>query len=101
MSDVIGRRMETDERIVVLGEDVNRLKGGTNGATKRALELFPERVLGTPITHEEVREVGRAFPGASRSSCRCPSSAGGMETNSTLPTFPSSASRSSRPATTI
>jgi 2-oxoisovalerate dehydrogenase E1 component len=50
VSDVIGRRMETDSRIVVLGEDVHRLNGGTNGATKRALKDAPERVLGTPIS---------------------------------------------------
>jgi 2-oxoisovalerate dehydrogenase E1 component len=50
VSDVIGRRVETDERIVVLGEDVNRLRGGTNGATRRALENCPDRVLGTPIS---------------------------------------------------
>jgi 2-oxoisovalerate dehydrogenase E1 component len=58
VSDVIGRRMETDERIIVLGEDVNRLKGGTNGATKRALELFPDRVLGTPISENAFTGLG-------------------------------------------
>ena len=31
---VMDRRMEQDERIVVLGEDVHRLNGGTNGATE-------------------------------------------------------------------
>jgi 2-oxoisovalerate dehydrogenase E1 component len=50
--------METDERIVVLGEDVNHLKGGTNGATKRALELFPDRVLGTPISENAFAGLG-------------------------------------------
>ena len=50
VSDVIARRMETDESVVVLGEDVDGLKGGTNGATRRPLEKFPERVLGTPIS---------------------------------------------------
>lgn len=50
VSDVMGRRMETDESIVVMGEDVDGLKGGTNGATRRPLEKFPERVLGTPIS---------------------------------------------------
>jgi 2-oxoisovalerate dehydrogenase E1 component len=50
VSDVMARRMETDERIVVLGEDVNKLRGGTNGATRRPLEQFPDRVLGTPIS---------------------------------------------------
>jgi 2-oxoisovalerate dehydrogenase E1 component len=50
VSDVMARAMETDERIVVLGEDVDGLKGGTNGATRRPLERFPDRVLGTPIS---------------------------------------------------
>jgi 2-oxoisovalerate dehydrogenase E1 component len=46
----LGRRMETDERIVVLGEDVHRLGGGTNGATKGLPARFPHRILGTPIS---------------------------------------------------
>ncbi|MFE4666443.1 thiamine pyrophosphate-dependent enzyme [Streptomyces sp. NPDC056716] len=58
VSDVIGRRMETDERIVVLGEDVDRLRGGTNGATKRAQEVAPERVLGTPISENAFAGLG-------------------------------------------
>lgn len=49
VADVMGRRMEQDERIVVLGEDVHRLKGGTNGATRGLAEKWPDRVLGTPI----------------------------------------------------
>lgn len=45
------RRMETDERIIVLGEDVHRLGGGTNGATKGlAAKYGPDRVIGTPIS---------------------------------------------------
>jgi 2-oxoisovalerate dehydrogenase E1 component len=48
---VMDRRMETDPRIVVMGEDVHRLNGGTNGATKGLAKKFgPERVLGTPIS---------------------------------------------------
>lgn len=47
---VMARRMETDERVVVLGEDVHRLGGGTNGATRGLVERFPDRVLGTPIS---------------------------------------------------
>lgn len=50
VADVMCRRMQTDDRIVVLGEDVHRLKGGTNGATRGLKELFPDRVLGTPIS---------------------------------------------------
>lgn len=46
---VMARRMESDERIVVLGEDIHRLSGGTNGATKGLADRFPGRILGTPI----------------------------------------------------
>jgi 2-oxoisovalerate dehydrogenase E1 component len=41
--------MEQDPRIVVMGEDVHRLKGGTNGATRGLSDRFPDRCLGTPI----------------------------------------------------
>jgi 2-oxoisovalerate dehydrogenase E1 component len=33
-----------------MGEDVHRLNGGTNGATRGLLDRFPGRVLGTPIS---------------------------------------------------
>jgi len=46
---VLHRRLEDDPRIVVLGEDIHRLKGGTNGATRGLSQAFPDRVLGTPI----------------------------------------------------
>jgi len=35
--------------VIVLGEDVHRLKGGTVGATKGIGEAYPERLIGTPI----------------------------------------------------
>ncbi|MGW4930162.1 alpha-ketoacid dehydrogenase subunit alpha/beta [Agromyces sp. NPDC004153] len=47
---VLDRRMSLDERIVVLGEDIHRLAGGTNGATKGLAAAYPGRVLGTPIS---------------------------------------------------
>lgn len=47
---VMKRRMETDSSIVVMGEDIHRLNGGTNGATRGLRELYPDRVLGTPIS---------------------------------------------------
>jgi 2-oxoisovalerate dehydrogenase E1 component len=50
VATVMGRRMETDPGIVVLGEDVHRLNGGTNGATRGLTDRFPGRVLGTPIS---------------------------------------------------
>jgi 2-oxoisovalerate dehydrogenase E1 component len=58
VSDVMARRMETDETIIVMGEDVDGLKGGTNGATRRPLELFPDRVLGTPISENAFAGLG-------------------------------------------
>jgi 2-oxoisovalerate dehydrogenase E1 component len=50
VAEVMGRRMATDDRIVVMGEDVHRLSGGTNGATKGLADAHPDRVLGTPIS---------------------------------------------------
>jgi 2-oxoisovalerate dehydrogenase E1 component len=47
---VLYRRMEHDPSVVVLGEDVHRLNGGTNGATRGLSDKFPDRVLGTPIS---------------------------------------------------
>ena len=50
VADVMRRRMDTDDRIVIMGEDVHRLNGGTNGATKGLKDAYPDRVLGTPIS---------------------------------------------------
>jgi 2-oxoisovalerate dehydrogenase E1 component len=58
VSGVMDRRMAEDARIVVLGEDVHRLKGGTNGATKGLSEKYPERVLGTPISENAFAGLG-------------------------------------------
>lgn len=58
VADVMKRRMETDPSIVVMGEDIHKLKGGTNGATRGLKELFPERVLGTPISENAFVGLG-------------------------------------------
>jgi 2-oxoisovalerate dehydrogenase E1 component len=58
VSGVMGRRMETDETVVVLGEDVHRLNGGTNGATRGLKDRFPDRVLGTPISENAFAGLG-------------------------------------------
>lgn len=50
VADVMARRMEQDDRIVVMGEDVHKLSGGPRGATRGLKEAFPDRVLGTPIS---------------------------------------------------
>ncbi|GLI26549.1 MFS transporter [Agromyces rhizosphaerae] len=58
VASVMGRRMEEDERIVVLGEDIHRLGGGTNGATKGLAKQFEGRVLGTPISENAFVGLG-------------------------------------------
>jgi len=58
IADVMARRMQTDERIIVMGEDIHRLKGGTNGATRGLPERFPGRVLGTPISENAFAGLG-------------------------------------------
>ena len=55
---VMDRRMGEDSRIVVLGEDVHRLSGGTNGATKGLAAKYPGRVLGTPISENAFAGLG-------------------------------------------
>jgi 2-oxoisovalerate dehydrogenase E1 component len=61
---VMDRRMEQDPRIVVLGEDVHRLSGGTNGATKGLFAKYGDatpgdgRVLGTPISENAFVGLG-------------------------------------------
>ena len=51
VAEVMNQRMEQDSRIVVMGEDVHRLSGGTNGATKGLAKKFGDgRILGTPIS---------------------------------------------------
>jgi 2-oxoisovalerate dehydrogenase E1 component len=55
---VMDRRMGEDERIIVLGEDVHRLNGGTNGATKGLAKKYEGRVLGTPISENAFAGLG-------------------------------------------
>lgn len=58
VAEVMGRRMATDESIVVMGEDVHRLNGGTNGATRGLAADYPDRVLGTPISENAFAGLG-------------------------------------------
>ncbi len=52
VATVMGRRMETDERVFCMGEDIHRLKGGTNGATRGLAARFPDRIIPTPIAEQ-------------------------------------------------
>jgi 2-oxoisovalerate dehydrogenase E1 component len=58
VAGVMARRMQTDERVVVMGEDVHRLNGSTNGATRGLKEAYPDRVLGTPISENAFAGLG-------------------------------------------
>ena len=58
MAAVQMRAMERDERVIILGEDVHRLGGGTVGATKGIAEKFPDRLIGTPIAENGFTGMG-------------------------------------------
>jgi 2-oxoisovalerate dehydrogenase E1 component len=47
--EALSAAMAADPTIIVLGEDVHRLRGGVSGFTRSALEQFPGRVLAMPI----------------------------------------------------
>ncbi len=55
---VMDNAMDKDDRIIVLGEDVHKLKGGTNGATKGLPEKYEGRILGTPISENAFAGLG-------------------------------------------
>jgi len=50
IASVLGRRMETDDRVFILGEEVGHMGGGPYKATWKLAERFPGRVLNTPIS---------------------------------------------------
>jgi 2-oxoisovalerate dehydrogenase E1 component len=52
------RNMERDDRVIVLGEEVANLRGGAYAATRGIVEVFPERLINTPIS--ETGFVGMA-----------------------------------------
>jgi 2-oxoisovalerate dehydrogenase E1 component len=50
MAGVTLRNMQEDDRIFVLGEEVANLHGGAYKATKGIKEVYPERLINTPIS---------------------------------------------------
>ncbi len=58
VAGVMARRLETDPRILVMGEDVHHLNGGTNGATRGLADAYPGRILGTPISENAFAGLG-------------------------------------------
>lgn len=62
VAQVMDRRMGEDDRIVVLGEDVHHLNGGTNGATKGLVKKYgEERIVGTPISENAFTGLAGGF----------------------------------------
>ena len=55
---MMGHRMEADPSVIVMGEDVHRLNGGSRGATKGLKEKFESRVFGTPISEAAFSGLG-------------------------------------------
>lgn len=58
VAKVMASRMMSDPRVVIFGEDIHRLKGGTNGATRGLFDRFPGRVVPTPISEQGFAGVG-------------------------------------------
>ena len=58
VAGVMRRRLETDPRIMLMGEDIHHLNGGTNGATRGLKDAFPDRILGTPISENAFAGLG-------------------------------------------
>jgi 2-oxoisovalerate dehydrogenase E1 component len=56
--------MRRDERVVVLGEEVANLRGGVYGATRGIDEVFPERLINTPISETGFVGIGGGLAAA-------------------------------------
>jgi 2-oxoisovalerate dehydrogenase E1 component len=52
------RCMERDERVIVLGEEVANLRGGAYAATRGIPEVYPERLINTPISETGFAGMG-------------------------------------------
>lgn len=48
--EVILKRMDEDDSVVILGEEVGKMKGGVFLATRGIFKVHPERVINTPIS---------------------------------------------------
>jgi len=58
ISSVTLRAMERDPRVVVLGEEVANLHGGAYGATRGIKEVYPDRLINTPISETGFVGIG-------------------------------------------
>jgi 2-oxoisovalerate dehydrogenase E1 component len=58
IATVLARQMDLDDSVVIMGEDVHRLNGGTNGATRGIPDKWPDRIIGTPISENAFTGLG-------------------------------------------
>ncbi|MFN3410502.1 MAG: hypothetical protein ACK45B_16035, partial [Limisphaerales bacterium] len=61
VSEVMHRRMATDPRIIVMGEDIHRLRGGTNGASPLPRDPAEIRARASRLPPVEFRDVPASF----------------------------------------
>jgi 2-oxoisovalerate dehydrogenase E1 component len=52
------RHIEADERVIIMGEDVHRLRGGVIGAVKGIAEEHAERLMAMPISENGFTGMG-------------------------------------------
>ena len=65
MRDTLRRRLETDERVVLLGEDIQDPKGDVFGVTRGLSTAYPGRVQNTALSEPTIigGAIGRAMAG--------------------------------------
>ena len=59
--DALGRNMERDDRIVLIGEDIEGPYGGAFKVTKNLSRRFPGRVCNTPISEAAIVGLGNGL----------------------------------------
>ncbi len=59
--DALGRNMERDDRIVLIGEDIEGPYGGAFKVTKNLSRRFPGRVRNTPISEAAIVGLGNGL----------------------------------------
>ena len=67
--DALRRNMNRDDRIILIGEDIEGPYGGAFKVTKNLSREFPGRVRNTPDQRGGDRRLGQR-PGALRPACR-------------------------------
>lgn len=62
---VLGRQLEADDRVYLLGQDIEDPKGDVMGITKGLSTRFPNRVVNAPLSESTIVGtcIGRAFAG--------------------------------------